>query len=69
MSGKSVFRNVMSILSPGVNFLINERTSQSHGQLLEKAVLLSLEIIVLILEKDLIVSDFWRPVYQVLNQI
>ncbi|XP_031097713.1 nuclear pore complex protein NUP205 isoform X1 [Ipomoea triloba] len=69
MSGKSVFRNVMSILSPGVNFLINERTSQSHGQLLEKAVLLSLEIIVLILEKDLIVSDFWRPVYQPLDVI
>ncbi|CAH9088046.1 unnamed protein product [Cuscuta europaea] len=69
MSGKSAFRNVMSILSPGVNILINERTSEGHGQLLEKAILLSLEIIILVLEKDLIVSDFWRPVYQPLDVI
>lgn len=60
MSGKTVFRNIMSILSPGVNYLIGERTSQIYGQLLEKAVLLSLEIINLVLEKDLAVSDFWR---------
>lgn len=65
MSGKTVFRNIMSILSPGVNYLIGERTSQIYGQLLEKAVLLSLEIINLVLEKDLAVSDFWRPLYQV----
>ncbi|XP_075091750.1 nuclear pore complex protein NUP205-like [Nicotiana tabacum] len=44
MSGKTVFRNIMSILSPGVNYLIGERTSQIYGQLLEKVVLLSLEI-------------------------
>ena len=65
MSGKTVFRNIMSILLPGVNNVIIERTNQIYGQLLEKAVLLSLEIIILVLEKDLIVSDFWRPLYQV----
>ncbi|XP_048134215.1 nuclear pore complex protein NUP205 isoform X2 [Rhodamnia argentea] len=69
MSGKTVFRNVMSILLPGVNSIIAERTSQTYGQLLEKAVQLCLEIIVLVLEKDLILSDFWRPLYQPLDII
>lgn len=65
MSGKTVFRNIMSILSPGVNYLISERTSQIYGELLEQAVLLSLEIVNLVLEKDLAVSEYWRPLYQV----
>lgn len=65
MSGKTVFRNIMGILLPGVNSIITQRTNQICGQLLEKAVLLCLEIIILVLEKDLIVSDFWRPLYQV----
>ncbi|KAL2479697.1 Nuclear pore complex protein [Abeliophyllum distichum] len=69
MSGRTAFRNIMSILLPGVNFLISERTSQIYGQLLEKAVLLSLEIIILVMEKDLIVSDFLRPLYQPLEVI
>lgn len=67
MSGKIVFRNVMGILLPGVNSIISERTNQIYGQLIEKAVMLSLEIIILVLEKDLTVSDFWRPLYQVFN--
>lgn len=65
MSGKNIFRNIMGILLPGVNSLIAERTNQIYGQLLEKAVLLSLEVIVLVLERDVFVSDFWRPLYQV----
>lgn len=69
MSGKTVFRNIMGILLPGVNSLITERTNQIYGQLLEKAVLISLEIIILILEKDIVVSDFWRPLYQVCKTI
>ncbi|CAN4094283.1 unnamed protein product [Withania somnifera] len=69
MSGKTVFRNIMSILSPGVNYLISERTSQIYGQLLEQAVLLSLEIVNLVLEKDLAVSEFWCPLYQSLDVI
>ncbi|XP_058074466.1 nuclear pore complex protein NUP205 [Magnolia sinica] len=69
MSGKTVFRNIMGILLPGVNALIHDRTSQIYGQLLEKAVHLSLEIIILILEKDLFVADFWRPLYQPLDVI
>ncbi|XP_020537054.1 nuclear pore complex protein NUP205 isoform X2 [Jatropha curcas] len=69
MSGKTVFRNLMSILLPGVNSIISERTSQIHGHLLEKAVQLSLEIILLVLEKDLLVSDYWRPLYQPLDVI
>lgn len=55
----------MGIVLPGVDYLITERTNQTHGQLMEKAVLLSLEIIILVMEKDSTVSDFWRPLYQV----
>lgn len=66
MSGKIIFRNIMGILLLGVDTIITERTSQTYGQLLEKAVQLSLEIIILVLEKDLILSDFWRPLYQVI---
>ncbi|KAJ6331317.1 hypothetical protein OIU76_009822 [Salix suchowensis] len=69
MSGRIVFRNIMGILLPGVNSIITERTSQIYGQLLEKAVQLSLEIILLVLEKDLLVSDYWRPLYQPLDVI
>ncbi|KAL3643098.1 hypothetical protein CASFOL_013913 [Castilleja foliolosa] len=69
MSGKTLFRNIMGIVLPGVNFLITERTNQIYGQLLEKAVLLSLEIIILVMEKDSIVSDFWCPLYQPLDII
>jgi len=65
MSGKTVFRNIMSILLPGVNSIIAERSSQIYGQYLENAVQLSLEIIILVLEKDLLLSDYWRPLYQV----
>lgn len=65
MSGKTAFRNIMSILLPGVNSVIAERSSQLYGQLLENAVQLSLEIIILVLDKDLLLSDYWRPLYQV----
>ncbi|OVA00429.1 Nucleoporin Nup186/Nup192/Nup205 [Macleaya cordata] len=64
MSGKTVFRNIMGIVLPGVNGLIIDRTTQIYGPLLEKAVQLSLEIILLVLEKDLFVADFWCPLYQ-----
>ncbi|RDY09062.1 Nuclear pore complex protein NUP205, partial [Mucuna pruriens] len=64
MSGKTAFRNIMSILLPGVNSVIAERSSQLYGQLLENAVQLSLEIIILVLDKDLLLTDYWRPLYQ-----
>lgn len=66
MSGKTLFRNILGIVLPGVNLLITERTNQTYGPLLEKAVLLSLEIVILVMEKDSSVSDFWRPLYQVI---
>ncbi|KAL2929631.1 hypothetical protein RDABS01_035041 [Bienertia sinuspersici] len=69
MSGKTLFRNIMGILSPGVNTIITERTSQMYGNLLEKAVHLSLEIIILVLGKDLQLADYWRPLYQPLDVI
>ncbi|KAK9060723.1 hypothetical protein SSX86_021429 [Deinandra increscens subsp. villosa] len=64
MSGQTVFRNIMGILLPGVDAIIAERTNHTYGLLLEKAVLLSLEIIILVLEKDSLVSEYWRPLYQ-----
>ncbi|KAF6151180.1 hypothetical protein GIB67_037388 [Kingdonia uniflora] len=69
MSGKTVFRNIMGILLPGVNVIIADRTSQIYGQLLERAVHLSLEIIIHVLEKDLFLADYWRPLYQTLDTI
>ncbi|CAN0838668.1 Nuclear pore complex protein NUP205 [Linum grandiflorum] len=69
MSGKTVFRNIMGILLPGVDSIISERTSQLHGHLLEKAVQLSLDIIILVLQKDSLVSDYWRPLYQPLDVV
>nr|KJB07739.1 hypothetical protein B456_001G042000 [Gossypium raimondii] len=69
MSGKTVFRNIMSILMPGVNTIIAERNSQVYGPLLEKAVQLSLEIVILVLEKDILLADFWRPLYQPLDVV
>ncbi|KAK9141697.1 hypothetical protein Syun_011097 [Stephania yunnanensis] len=69
MSGKTVFRNIMGILLLGVNGIIVDRTSQNYGPLLEKAVHLSLQIIILVMEKDSFLADFWRPLYQPLDMI
>ncbi|MQL73492.1 hypothetical protein Taro_005836 [Colocasia esculenta] len=65
MSGRTIFRNIMSILLMGANTIICDRTSKVYGQILEKAVHLSLEILILVFEKDLLVADSWRPLYQV----
>ncbi|KMZ59250.1 hypothetical protein ZOSMA_6G01850 [Zostera marina] len=69
MSGRTVFRNIMGILLLGVNTVIHDRTSQTYGHFLEKAVHLSLEIIILVLQKDLFLSDFWSPLYKSLDVI
>ncbi|XP_010533163.1 PREDICTED: nuclear pore complex protein NUP205 [Tarenaya hassleriana] len=69
MSGKTVYRNLIGILQLGVNSIISERMSKTYGKILEKAVQLSLEILLLIFEKDMFVSDFWRPLYQPLDII
>lgn len=66
MSGKVAFRNIMNIILVGVDSLINERTTQTYGILLEKAVHLSLEIFILVMERDLALADVFRPLYQVL---
>ncbi|KAI3946411.1 hypothetical protein MKW92_042800 [Papaver armeniacum] len=63
MSGRAIFRNIMGILLPGVNGLIDDRTTQIYGHLLENAVQLSLEIIILVLEKDL-----FQPLDRILSQ-
>jgi nuclear pore complex protein Nup205 len=65
MSGKVAFRNIMNIVSVGVDTLINERTTQTYGILLEKTVHLSFEIFILVMERDLVLADVFRPLYQV----
>ena len=66
MGGKVAFRNIMNIILVGVDSIINERTTQTYGILLEKTVHLSLEIFILVMEKDLALADVFRPLYQVL---
>ncbi|KAG0532241.1 hypothetical protein BDA96_04G092100 [Sorghum bicolor] len=69
MSGKVAFRNIMNIILVGVDSLINERTTQTYGIILEKAVHLSLEIFILVMERDLALADVFRPLYQPLDVI
>ncbi|WZZ04651.1 hypothetical protein YC2023_090572 [Brassica napus] len=61
--------NLMSVLQVGVNSIMSERMSKTYGKILEKAVQLSLEILLLVFDKDLLVSDVWRPLYQPLDII
>ncbi|ESQ37635.1 hypothetical protein EUTSA_v10002339mg [Eutrema salsugineum] len=69
MSGKTLYRNLMGVLQVGVNSIMSDRMSKTYGKILEKAVQLSLEILLLVFEKDLHVSDVWRPLYQPLDII
>ncbi|VAI45227.1 unnamed protein product [Triticum turgidum subsp. durum] len=69
MCGKVAFRNIMNIILMGVDTLINERTTQTYGILLEKAVHLSLEIFILVMERDVVLADVFRPLYQPLDII
>ncbi|TVU02504.1 hypothetical protein EJB05_51989 [Eragrostis curvula] len=69
MSGKVAFRNIMNIILVGVDSLINERTTQTYGILLEKTVHLSLEIFILVMERDLALADVFRPLYQPLDVV
>ncbi|CAL4889322.1 unnamed protein product [Urochloa decumbens] len=69
MSGKVAFRNIMNIILVGVDSLINERTTQTYGILLEKTVHLSLEIFILVMDRDLALADVFRPLYQPLDVI
>ncbi|AQK69479.1 Nuclear pore complex protein NUP205 [Zea mays] len=69
MSGKVAFRNIMNIILVGVDSIINERTTQTYGIILERTVLLSLEIFILVMERDLALADVFRPLYQPLDVI
>uniref|UniRef100_J3LAP2 Nuclear pore complex protein NUP205 n=1 Tax=Oryza brachyantha TaxID=4533 RepID=J3LAP2_ORYBR len=69
MSGKVAFRNIMNIILVGVDTLINERTTQTYGILLEKTVHLSFEIFILVMERDLVLADVFRPLYQPLDVV
>ncbi|CAH2060609.1 unnamed protein product [Thlaspi arvense] len=69
MGGKTLYRNLMGVLQVGVNSIMSERISKTYGKILEKAVQLSFEILLLVFEKDLLVSDVWRPLYQPLDII
>lgn len=64
MSGKVIYRNMMSILMVGVNSVMEQRTSQLYGPALEDAISLSLQILHLSLSKDSLFAEAWRPIYQ-----
>ncbi|KAL2621518.1 hypothetical protein R1flu_001723 [Riccia fluitans] len=63
MSGKVIFRNVMSILLLGVDAVAEERTSQLYGPFLEDAIRLCLQLLLAALNKDVVYAEYWRPVY------
>ncbi|KAH9317382.1 hypothetical protein KI387_019151, partial [Taxus chinensis] len=69
MSGKTIFRNIMAILMLGVNNILEDRSNQLYGPGLEEAVHLCLELILLALERDSSLADYWRPIYQPLDII
>lgn len=69
MSGKVIYRNIMSILMVGVNSVMEQRTSQLYGPALEEAISLCLQILFLALSKDTLFSEAWRPVYQPIDNI
>lgn len=69
MSGRVVYRNLMSILCLGVNSVMEQRTDQLYGPALEKSVSLCLQILLLALEKDFLFAEAWRPVYQPIDLI
>lgn len=64
MSGKVIYRNMMSILMVGVNSVMEQRTSQLYGPALEDSISLCLQILRLALSKDILFAEAWRPVYQ-----
>ncbi|KAG0575941.1 hypothetical protein KC19_5G042200 [Ceratodon purpureus] len=69
MSGKVIYRNVMSISMKGVNSVIEQRTSQLYGPAVVIAISLCLQILHLPLSRDNLFAGAWRPVYQPIDII
>ncbi|KAH7280638.1 hypothetical protein KP509_36G007000 [Ceratopteris richardii] len=63
MSGKTIFRNLLSIIMLGVNTVLEERVRQCYGAYLEEAISLCLELLLLGFSKDLLYADCGRPLY------
>lgn len=64
MNGKVIYHNLMSILMLGVNSVMEQRTGQLHGSVLEEAICLSFKILILAFSKDTLYAEAWSPVYQ-----
>ncbi|GBG42648.1 hypothetical protein CBR_g76107, partial [Chara braunii] len=64
MSGKVIYRNLMGILMMGVEQALDERAEQRWGVVVEEAVKLCLQILVLAFSKDSMLAEMWRPTYQ-----
>lgn len=64
MNGKVIYHNLMSILMLGVNSVMEQRTGQLHGSVLEEAICLSFKILFLAFSKDTLYAEAWSPVYQ-----
>ncbi|BBN13132.1 nuclear pore complex protein Nup205 [Marchantia polymorpha subsp. ruderalis] len=69
MSGKVIFRNIMSILQLGVNTVSEERTSQLYGPLLDDSIRLCLQLLLTAFTKDTAFAEYWRPVYSPIDVV
>lgn len=65
MQGRGIYRNIMALLMSGVDSIKDQRESLPYGELVEEAVRLSLNILVLALGRDAVLAELWRPSYRV----
>jgi nuclear pore complex protein Nup205 len=65
MQGRGIYRNIMALLMSGVDSIKDQRESLHYGELVEEAVRLSLNILVLALGRDAVLAELWRPSYRV----
>lgn len=65
MQGRVIFRNILALLTAGVDSIKDQRESLPHGELVEEAVHLALSILVTALGKDAALAELWRPAYKV----
>eukprot|EP00850_Spirogloea_muscicola_P007627 SM000039S14457 [mRNA] locus=s39:201437:213849:- [translate_table: standard] len=69
MAGRTIFRNIMSILSLGPDVILEGREASRSGMILEASAKLCLEILVLAFDRDSVLADKGRPSYQPLESI
>lgn len=69
MSGALIYRTVMDILALGPDRALDIRAAQPEGEVLERAIHLSLQLLEVAFSLDSLVADSWRPAHQPLDVI